>query len=184
MSTAVTGAAGAYYVAAELSVRGWIASLTWGGAPRTDVLAQRVEPPLTATIQVKTRLRGDFQVGVAGEHPAPTGSNEWYVLVSLGSPGERPDFYVVPRNHMSAFIYVGFRAWVAEAPSRRNAKGTARTFGRDAFAEYAESWELLDRAASKAPWRLPEWVWDSAGDVGLPPGHPGLGRRAKAQRSP
>ena len=179
MSTAITGAAGAYSVAAELSLRGWIASLTWGNAPRTDILAQRLEPPLTAAIQVKTRLKGDFQVGVSGEQPAPARSNEWYALVSLRGPGERPDFYLVPRNHMSAFIFVGFRMWVAGAPSRRNPAGRARTFKPDVFAGYKEKWALLDRPASQAPWRLPDWVWSWADDVGLPAGHPGLGRRPR-----
>jgi hypothetical protein len=178
MSTAITGAAGVYSVAAELSVRGWIASLTWGNAPRTDILAQRLDPPLVAAIQVKTRLTGDFQVGKSGEKAAPADSNEWYVLVSLREPGERPDFYVVPRNHMSAFIYVGFRRWVADAPSRRNINSTARTFKPDAFSEYKEAWERLNNPASTALCHLPEWVWDPV--VGLPEDHPGLGQRAGA----
>lgn len=92
-STAIWGAAGAYHVAAELSARGFIASLTWGNAPRTDVLAQhRDRPTLIHGIQVKTRRSGSFQLGEASEAVVPADANEWYVLVSLRAPGERPDF--------------------------------------------------------------------------------------------
>lgn len=180
MSTAITGAAGAYFVAGELSQRGWIASLTWGNTPRTDVLAQKLDPALTAAVQVKTRISGDFQVGVHGEDPSPVDANEWYVLVSLAGAGERPTFYVIPRNHLSAFIFVGFRAWVAERPEKRNAKGTARAFKPREMEGYQEAWDLLDDPAAKAPWRVPAWIWDSVAEVGLPAGHPGLGRRPKS----
>lgn len=83
------------------------ASVTWGNAPRTDVLAQRLDPSRLAAIQVKTRTSGDFQVGKGAEEPSPPGSDEWYVLVGLGEVGTRPDFFIVPRDHMSALVGEG-----------------------------------------------------------------------------
>jgi hypothetical protein len=56
--TALTGAAGEYYVAAELSRRGWAASITPKGVERNDVLAQHVETRAVVAIQVKTWARG------------------------------------------------------------------------------------------------------------------------------
>jgi hypothetical protein len=109
-TTAITGAAGAYFVLAELSQLGWAASPTWGNAPRTDVLAQRADGARIIAIQVKTRLSGSFHIGQKGETPSAQRSNEWFVLVSLHGPGQRPDFYVVPRNHIAALVYCGFRA--------------------------------------------------------------------------
>lgn len=183
-STAITGAAGAYLVAGELSLLGWVASLTWGNAPRTDILAQRLDPPLTAAFQVKTKTTGDFQVGMDAEKVAPPGSNEWYVLASLNKAGARPDYFILPRNHMAALIYIGYRAWLAgtNPHGRPRKEGTRRAFNAGEFASYHEQWDLLDAPADDAPWLLPQWVWDQhhAGH-GLPEGHPGLGERTELQ---
>src|SRR5687768_13665222 len=111
--TAITGATGAYFVAAELSQRNWVASVPYGNAPRTDVLAQRLDDTKVAAIQVKTRTTGSFQVGTKMEAPAAVRANEWVIPVSLIGPGHRPVFYVVPRAHLSAIVYVGYRLWVA-----------------------------------------------------------------------
>lgn len=175
--TAVTGAAGAYLTAGELSQRGWVASLTWGNAPRTDVLAQRLDPPLVAAIQVKTRRTGDFQVGDKAEAPAQQGGNEWFVFVSLIGPGSRPVYYVVPRAHLSALVYVGDRLWLA-APGRggRVRQETARRAVSDRDIDgYREAWELLDQPAEAAEARLPDWYFESEQRV-LDDGRPLLKR--------
>jgi hypothetical protein len=52
--TGLTGAAGEYYVAAELSRRGWLATVTIKNSPGTDVLAQRLGTGRVVSIQVKT----------------------------------------------------------------------------------------------------------------------------------
>ena len=39
------------------------------------------------------------------------------MLVSLNAVGVRPDFYVVPRDHLAAVVWIGYRAWLA-APGR------------------------------------------------------------------
>ena len=179
--SAITGAAGAYFAAAELSHRGWIASLTWGNTPRTDILAQSLDPPILVAVQVKARDTGDFQLGVHGEDPSTPGTNEWYILVSLGDVGARPDYYVVPRDHVSALAHIGYRTWLAE-PGRGGRKRNAhskRDHTPEDFAGYHEAWELLEAPASKAPWRLDEWLWDEVDVHGLPEGHPGLGPRSE-----
>ena len=75
--TALTGAAGEYYVAAELSRRGWAASITPRGVERTDVLAQHLESKTVVAIQVKTMALGNrFRLGAKNEEPT-TATNEW-----------------------------------------------------------------------------------------------------------
>lgn len=81
----MTGAAGEYYVAAELSRRGWLATVTIKKAPGTDVLAQRMETALTVATQTKTSSSGKrFLLSEKDERLART-SHEWYVLVRLKS---------------------------------------------------------------------------------------------------
>lgn len=157
--TAITGAAGAYSVTAELSQRGWIASPTWGNAPRTDVLAQRADGSRMAAIQVKTRRTGTFAVG--NPAPSPEQANEWFVMVSLNGPGQRPDFYVIPRDHLVALAYVGDE----EYKKRRGRTKSVRTAVNPIDLEaYSERWDLLEDDADAPPWMIPVWVWELAED--------------------
>jgi hypothetical protein len=174
----LVGAAGAYYVAAQLSERGWIASLTWGDAPRTDVLAQRLDLKTRAAIQVKTRKTGQFQLGKAAEMPSPRGANEWFVLVDLGGPRKRPDFYVVPRNHIAALTYLGYYMGqhTLGRGGRRRKRTDVRTASKSEVENYHERWDLLDHPVDKAPCLLQDWIWDWYDRVPLPNGHPGLKR--------
>ena len=103
---AITGAAGEYFAAAELSARGWIATISVRGAPATDVLAQHVETGWLIAVQTKTAGPGmtDFQlrgstkndvdpdrnrIPLHDEIPAKA-DNEWFVFIGLKEPTERP----------------------------------------------------------------------------------------------
>lgn len=97
----------------------------------------------------------------------------------LPEPGEQSDYYILPRNHMSALVYIGFEAWLVggKPGGRPRQRHSHRAFNPREFEGYRDRWELLDRHASDAPWLLPQWVWSAAeGGIGLPEGHPGLGR--------
>ena len=62
--TGLTGAAGEYYVAAELSRRGWLATVTVKNAPGTDVLRRTPKTKRTLAIQTKTSSSGtNFTLG-------------------------------------------------------------------------------------------------------------------------
>jgi hypothetical protein len=182
-ATAITGAAGAYFVVAELSQLGWAASPTWGNAPRTDVLAQKADGSRVAAIQVKTRRSGSFQIGEKAEKPS-TAANEWFVLVALNGAGVRPDFYVLPRDHITALVYYGYRAWL-DRPGRNGRKHnetSMRAIKIDEITDYQERWDLLDANTSKAPWMLPEWVWSEAKKHPPPARGFKLGRRIASSR--
>jgi hypothetical protein len=50
-----TGIAGEFFVAGELSKRGWVATLTAKNTPDVDILAERPSGEPRVRIQVKTR---------------------------------------------------------------------------------------------------------------------------------
>ena len=54
LSTILTGVAGEYFVAAELSRRGFVASLTLRNTRGIDVLASNADATRSVGIQVKT----------------------------------------------------------------------------------------------------------------------------------
>jgi hypothetical protein len=172
--TSLTGAAGEYYVAAELSRRGWLATVTIKNAPGTDVLAQRVDTGAVVAIQTKTSSDGNsFQLDKKCEVVARE-MNEWYILVGLRAEGERPKFYLIPRNIIAGATYAQHVEWLQRPREGRSVKDTARrALLAKYLAGYEERWDLLDRPADEAPLLISEWYTDCVRRFGLPPGHPG-----------
>src|SRR4051794_26877755 len=97
---------------------GWASSLTRDGIERTDILA------------VQTRVEGDerpmieVQVKAASPNPRPSwplgrkglvaaiSKREWYVLVLLQQPDERPRSFVIPRDHVAAATWIRHMSWL------------------------------------------------------------------------
>jgi len=174
--TGLTGAAGEYYVAAELSLRCWLASVTIKNAPGTDVLARHPDSGRVLTIQTKTSSAGNkFTLGEKDERPAQ-GHNEWYILVGLAAAGERPSFFLVPRNVVAAFLYAAHRNWLATksatgAPHKDSSRREIR--GRT-IEGYRERWDLLDLPTNEVPLLLDDDARQVIGKVGFAPDHPRL----------
>lgn len=176
-NTSRTGAAGAFYTAAQLAQRGWDASLTLGNAPRTDIVAQNATHQRLIAVQCKTSTGvADFVLSKGCEAPSPRGRDEWFVLVTLRDADVRPDFYIVPRNVAAAYVYIGHRTWLrgAKPDGGKRVDTTMRNLELRVAAPYRERWDLLNHPADAAPHWLPDWVFEWEPHIGLPPGHPGL----------
>lgn len=93
-----SGVAGEYFVAAELSRRGYIASLTMKNTMGIDILAASADASRVVGIQVKTTRDGHTSWLVNGlDKKVKVGNHQFFVFVSMNKMG-RPSFYVVPRN--------------------------------------------------------------------------------------
>lgn len=176
--TQLTGAAGEYLVAAELSRRGWAASITPKGVQRSDVLAQDVETNRVVAIQVKTARSGSsFRLNEKLERPTAA-DNEWIVFVALrDDEGAPTEYYVVPRNLVSALIYVDHRRWLA-TPGKNGQPhndNPQRNTNSGQLSAYRDAWGLLDGSAHNVPYEgLPDWFAPGITQFGLPPDHPGV----------
>ena len=168
------GVAGEYLVASQLTLRGWLATITLKNAPGVDVLAQHAEDGILVSIQSKAMSASSgFRLGQKDEEPLP-GANrghDWFVLVNIKSyplPLD-VDYYIVPRVLASTLIYCGDKYWLAE-PGRggrkRNAHGL-REIRAGAVEAYKEEWHLLQRPASEAPVLLPKWMADMVEKYGV-----------------
>jgi hypothetical protein len=141
--TNLIGAAGEYYVAAELSRAGWLATVTVKNSPGLDVLA--VEPPpgdKSVAIQVKTTTKGHWVVPT----PRPDGQrrpDEFFVLVRIRSGQERPDFYVVPAELMDRVV----RWHRSEFETRHGRSRSMNTVNHRRIAQFREAWTLLRDAS-------------------------------------
>lgn len=171
----LTGTAGEYFVAAELSLRGWLATVTIKNTPGIDILAKYPPSGQTATIQVKTTSKpsGRFILSVKDE--ATTKANdEWYVFVVLREPGQRPNFYVVPRNVVAGYLYSRYQDW-KDRPERRSPGKEVSTRDVDAthLGGFEDNWALMQRPATEAPLLVDDWLLEIAArhprpDVGYP----------------
>jgi len=117
LSTSLSGVAGEYLVAAELSRRGYVASLTLRNTRGIDILASNGSASRSVGIQVKTNQ--DSRLGWLLNRKAEDYSedNLFYVFVNLNGGGQ-PDFYVVPSEIVSNAAKEGF-AWWLRTPGRR-----------------------------------------------------------------
>ena len=101
-STAITGTAGVYYVASQLSIRGFHAAVTHGNAPYVDILLAQPDGSASLSLQVKTsidalRTRGrgqnklpdhyEWDVGpksASHQHPDLEKLFRWYYPFEVG----------------------------------------------------------------------------------------------------
>jgi hypothetical protein len=138
------GVAGEYYVAAELSSRGFIAAITLRNSRGIDIIASRPEGGRALSIQVKTSSGSKPNWILAKKSEEVRGRTHFYVFVLLSQVGKRPDFYVVPSKVVADFISKSHRQWLMG--TRRDGaprRDTAMRQFSDSSMRYREKWELL-----------------------------------------
>jgi hypothetical protein len=148
-----TGLAGALLAAAQLALRGWPVSVTYGNTKRTDLLAQVGQDLLPVAIQVKTKgaSQKDWRLAKGIPDLSPPDANEWVVLVALRGD-ESPDFFVIPRNHLRGYVVAAL--WASKA-------NTWGALGEQEFPGYRNAWSLMEAGhARDTPCLVEQWVTD------------------------
>lgn len=137
-SNNLVGAAGEYFVCAELCRLGYLALMTPKNNPLFDVVAISPDGDATVAIQVKTRSARNKQGWKLGTDMASDeGSTDMFVvLVNLTESGA-PDFYVYRRKELVrrvAEIYAAYLAKPKKDGNRRKPVGF-RWFDEVSFSE-------------------------------------------------
>src|SRR5256886_16265812 len=86
----LAGVAGEYFVAAELSRRGYIASVSLRNTRGIDILATNQAATRSITVQCKTNQRGEKTWILSEKSEDFFADNHYYVFVALGAANERP----------------------------------------------------------------------------------------------
>lgn len=143
-SKILTGVSGEYFVAAELSRRGFIATLTLKNTRGVDILVSNADAKKSAGIQVKTN-RGSKKVWMLTQKSEDFyADNLFYVFVNLHEVGVMPGFHIVPSKVVAAIIKAGHQQWL-DSPGRKGQKrndNNMRNF-HDPKSEYLNRWDLL-----------------------------------------
>ncbi len=141
----LAGVAGECFVAAKLSRRGIIASISLRNTRGIDILATHHDASRAITIQCKTNQlsRSTWIFNEKSEDMASPG--HFYVFVSLGEPTQRPTFHVVPSKAVADHTRSTHKAWLDKPgrDGRRHADNPVRTFS-DPCNPFLERWDLLD----------------------------------------
>jgi hypothetical protein len=138
------GIAGEYFVAAELSRRGYVAFLTLRNTRGIDVLASNTNATKSVGIQVKTCQGSQPKWLLNAKAEADSAEKLCYVFVCLPER-DAPSFYVVPRDVVARFVRDSHQDWLAKPgrggrPHRDNPN---RSFC-DPNGQYRDRWDLLE----------------------------------------
>ena len=144
VSSILTGVAGEYFAAAELSRRGYVASITLRNTKGIDIIATNEEGSKTINIQVKTsglKTRGWILNKKAEEM---TDENMFYILVRLTALDKRPSFHIIPSADVAHYVKTGHRNWL-KTPGRGGQKHNDTNMRKfeDPDNKYLDRWELL-----------------------------------------
>ncbi len=145
LESTLVGVAGEYFVAAELSIRGYLASITLRNSRGIDIIASSSNATRSVSIQVKTSSGNIPKWILTQKSESFSANNHFYVFVLLREVGVRPDFYIVPSQVVAEYIATSHRQWLAEtkidgSPRKDSA---IRSF-RDPVQQYREAWGLLN----------------------------------------
>jgi hypothetical protein len=135
----LAGIAGEYFVAGELSRRGYIASITLRNTANIDLLASNGEKAVN--VQVKTKRNEAADSWDLGNKPLKceeTDKNTFYIFVDIHSSQDNKEvaYYVIPKQNLNKAVEENFLK-NKEIPKRN---GQPKTSSRRRFRikEYPE----------------------------------------------
>ena len=144
IASLLAGVAGEYFVAAELSRRGYIASISLRNTRGIDILATNASARRSVTIQCKTTQLSRRSWVLNEKCESFVSEHHFYVFVALGGTLERPRFHIVPSAVVAEFVRNDHQTWLAK-PGKHGQPhvDTAVRQFHDHKDEYLERWELL-----------------------------------------
>lgn len=137
----LAGVAGEYFVAAELSRRGYIASISLRNTRGIDLLVTNQDGSRNVTIQCKTNQVGRKKWILNFKSETFHCDNHFYVFVVLGAMNSRPSYHIVPSNTVAEFTTTSHQKWL-QAPGLSHHDNPVRNF-IDQNDEFLERWDLL-----------------------------------------
>ena len=144
LSSLLGGVAGEYFVAAELSAHGYIASVTMRNTKGVDILCSNTDASKTIGIQVKTNKgsRREWMLNQKAERYFA--DNLFYVFVNLNNGQASPDYFIVPSKIVANYTRDTHDNWRRQ-PRRDGSPhndSSIRKF-RDYEEKYLGRWNLL-----------------------------------------
>lgn len=113
-SKQLTGIAGEYYVAAEISRRGYLAAITLRNSDGVDILVSDSIGNHLISIQVKT-TRNKLKWILTDKIEKERSINKYFVFVSISNNiSEQPKYFIINSVCLAERIFTGHRRWLTE----------------------------------------------------------------------
>lgn len=144
LENTLVGVAGEYLVAGELSLRGYLASITLRNSRGIDIIASNADGTKSVSIQVKTNSSGKPRWLLNKKSEKFFSKNHFYIFVALKEIEKRPNFFIVPSKIVADFARERHQKWLLgkkrDGTDRKNS--SMRSF-YDEGSEYLERWDLI-----------------------------------------
>lgn len=145
INSQLCGITGEYYVAAELSRRGYLAAITLRNSDGVDIIVSSIDGDKLIAVQVKsTQGKKKWILNKKVENDSAT--NKYFIFVHLPNEvEEKPEFYVVRSQELANKIYSGHRRWLKEPGKngRIRKDSDVRQFDPNYFQDELIGWEEL-----------------------------------------
>ncbi len=144
LTSLLSGVAGEYFVAAELSRRGYLASITLRNTKGVDILCSNSDATKTVALQVKTNRRSNREWMLNQKAETFYADNHFYVFVNLHDGKQQPDYFIVPSEAVATHVKETHATWLA-APGKDGRAHTDTTMRKfmDIEEKYFNRWDLL-----------------------------------------
>jgi len=144
LTSGLSGVAGEYFVAAELTCRGYIASITLRNTKGVDILCSNSDASKQVAIQVKTNRRSNRDWILNQKAENFFADNHFYVFVNLNNNERPPDYFIVPSKEVAKYTKESHEDWL-NTPGRGGVAHNLTTMRKfsDINEEYLNRWDLL-----------------------------------------
>ena len=144
ISSGLAGVSGEYFVAAELSRRGYIASITLRNTKGVDILCSSGDVTRQFGIQVKTNRRSNREWVLNDKSEDYYADNLFYVFVNLHGTERTPDYFIVPSVEVARHAKETHKLWL-DTPGRNGKTHNDNPMRKftDKNEKYLNRWDLL-----------------------------------------
>ncbi len=145
LTKGLSGIAGEYFVAAELSRRGFMATITLRNNDSIDILASNTISNKLFAIQVKTNQFGGKSWVLNKKSENTFSENYYYVFVALKGEKDRAEYFIVPSKAVAEYVKNSHSDWLnSTGKNGQKHNDTSMRKFEDKKEKYLEKWELFD----------------------------------------
>ncbi|MGO9436417.1 MAG: hypothetical protein ACLP00_19250 [Terracidiphilus sp.] len=155
------GHASQFFVAGELCRRGWLAVVTLGNTPNTDILCSNKAGTRFVHIQVKTFVPGNKTCSVGLKAERVFGESFFCVLGGIPDPNSTRafEYYVIPSKEMTRNVVAAHQMWLKALGKKGQAHRDsavrtvhlppAKSYSGWNISEYRDRWDLIEGALNE-----------------------------------
>jgi hypothetical protein len=151
------GNASQFFIAGELCRRGYLAVVTMGNTPNTDILCSNIDGTRFVHVQVKTFVPGGRTCSVGRKAERDFGENFFWVLGGIPESESKSRFiyYIIPASVMATEMSKIHQTWLA-TPGKRGQEhndSNVRTIALPPYKQitgwdistYENRWDLIEQ---------------------------------------